>query len=156
MKVPRVRTEAGQLVTLEFLPEQVEVHETAPGRQRAAKTGVGGLILAAGLAMVAVNAEDRGPGWLGPVLWIACGVVFAGAALGGLAWWLVMAARDRRRGPAATISAPDVSSAQSKTDNGEITVSLQMTDGNDRTFAAVGHSGALLATQFGRLLSATP
>jgi hypothetical protein len=153
MNVPRVRTEAGKLVTLRFLDGRVEVHETSVGRQRAAKACAGGFILASGLALVAANAGDRGIKGLGLGLWIACATIFGVGVLGGLAWWLIAVAQDRGRGPAATITPAGVQSAQSSTDNGEITVSLRLADGDDRTFAAVGHSGALLANQFGHLLS---
>ncbi|MCY1136839.1 hypothetical protein OWR29_02435 [Actinoplanes sp. Pm04-4] len=144
MRVPRVRTETGQVVTLLFTPDEVEVHEVRPARQQAAKLGAGGLILAAGLALVATT--------VGLVLWIVCAVLLAVSAA-GLIWWLIEGARERDRGPAATITPASVLSADSKTDNGEVTVTLRQALGPDRTFAAVGHSGALLSAQFGRLLA---
>ena len=148
-----MRTETGQLVILHFTPDEVEVHEVRPARQQAAKASAGGLLLAVGLALIATTAADRGPAWLDVALWAVCGAVFAVGAVGGLAWWLVTIARDRGLGPVRTIAPASVLSAASRADNGEVTVTLHEADGHDRTFSAVGHSGALLANQFARLLT---
>lgn len=147
-----MRTETGRLVTLEFGPDEVAVHDVRPARQQSAKAGAAGLLLAFSLALVATTATGRGPSWLEPALWITTGVVLAGA-LAGLVWWLVTIAQDRGAGPASTIAPTSVLSARSEADNGEVTVTLERADGPDRTFTAVGHSGALLANQFAQLLT---
>ena len=154
MDVSNVRTESGRLVTLRFGDDRVEVHEISPARQRALKAFAGGLIVGIGLAAVAVNAGDRGFSGLHIVLWIVTAVVLLGGLVGGGVWWLVLARRDRKRGP-STIDAASVVGARSSAENGLVTVALQLADGADREFSAVGHAGTLLSARFGEVLSAT-
>ncbi|MBM2620896.1 hypothetical protein JIG36_35885 [Actinoplanes sp. LDG1-06] len=152
MKVPHVSTETGQSVTLQFGPEQVEVHETSPARPRAVRACVGGLLLGTGLAAVAVNAGDRGFAGLDLALWVLVALALAATAGGGV-WWFLLARRDRRRTP-YVISPATVVNARSSAEAAQVTVSLQLEDGGERSFAAVGHAGAQLSAGFSRLLSA--
>ncbi|MBL7259519.1 hypothetical protein [Paractinoplanes lichenicola] len=151
MKISHVTTESGRPVTLLFGAEQVEVREVSQARQRAVRACAGGLILAAGLALVAVSAGDRAIPGLDTGLWIAAGVALL-AALAGAAWWFVVARRERGA-TAEIIQAASVVDAKSRSEPPKVTVSLTLAEGGERQFEAVGHAGALLSAGFGRLLS---
>ncbi len=146
-------TEAGQLVTLQFADGRVEVQEVSAERQRALKLCAGGLLLGIGVGAVAANAGGRGITGLDLGLSILSALLLAGF-LAGAAWWFVLAARDKRR-PAEAITAPDVVSAQSKAGQGQVTVTLNLADGRDRSFSATGHSGATLSARFSEFMSRT-
>ncbi|GAB2606128.1 hypothetical protein Aab01nite_01070 [Paractinoplanes abujensis] len=151
MKISHVTTAAGQPVTLLFEADRVQVVQVSQPRQRAVRAGAGGLILAAGLALVAVNAGDRGIPGLELGLWIAAGVAVV-AALAGVVSWFVLTRCDRGA-DAETIAASSVVGARSRTEPPKVIVSLTLAEGGERQFEAVGHAGALLSAGFGRLLS---
>ncbi|WP_249998780.1 hypothetical protein [Actinoplanes sp. M2I2] len=151
MMVPHVTTEAGRSVKLRFDDDRVEVRPVSEARQRAVRACAGGLLLGFGLAAVAVNAGDRGITGLDLALWVAVGVAVLAAA-GGAVWWFLVDRRDRRH-PGEMIATSSVSDARSTAEAGQVTVSLQLADGAERSFSAVGHSGALLSAAFSRLLT---
>lgn len=179
VRVTNVRTEAGDLVTLRFAPDRVQVQRTVPARQRAARACAGGLIAAAGLAAVAANAGNSGLDVVRLVFWIAAAVVVLVGVVGGGVWWLLLATRGRADRTSA-ILASSVLGAQSTTADGAITVSLtlaaearltpdaearltpdaapagMLADAPTRTFTAAGHAGSVLSTEFGRLLDPAP
>ncbi|RSM71635.1 hypothetical protein DMB66_07250 [Actinoplanes sp. ATCC 53533] len=136
-----------------FSSDAVEIHEMTAGRQRAARISGGSLVVAFGLAAVAVNAEDRGNHGLGVALWVMTGVLVLVGAIGAGAWWMGSALRQSRR-DAVVIAAPSVTAAESVVRDGRVTVTVRTDDGPARTFSAVGHAGATLATEFARLLQA--
>jgi len=171
VRVTNVRTETGDLVTLRFAPDRVQVQRTVPARQRAARACAGGLIAAAGLAAVAANAGNSGLDVVRLVFWIAAAVVVLVGVVGGGVWWLLLATRGRADRTSA-ILASSVLGAQSTTADGAVTVSLtlaaearltpdaapagMLADAPTRTFTAAGHAGSVLSTEFGRLLDPAP
>ncbi|WP_250036347.1 hypothetical protein [Paractinoplanes maris] len=148
MKVLHVTTGTGQSVTMRFADGHVAVHEVSPARPRAVRACAGGLLIGFGLAAVAVNAGDRGITGLDVALWIAVALTVV-AAVGGAIWWFLIERSDRRR-PPEVITASSVVNARSTAD---VTVTLELADGSERSYSAVGHAGTLLSTGFSRLLA---
>ncbi|WP_127506181.1 hypothetical protein [Actinoplanes solisilvae] len=155
MRVANVRTGAGNLVNLRFMPDRVRVQQINAVRQRAARTCAGGLLLGASLAAIAVNAGSRGLDGVRLGFWIAAAVVVLVGVVGGGAWWLVLAARDRGE-RTSTILASSIAGARSTVTDGEVTVALALADEPDQTFAVNGHAGTVLSAEFGKLVSAGP
>ena len=140
-------------VTLDFGADAVIVREVPLARQRAARLAGGALLGVFGLAAVAGNSEDRGHLRLATVAWVVAGVLLVAGLVGG-ALWLVLARRGRHR-DSSIITASSVLTASSAVEGGEITVSLRTADGTEQQFSARGHAGAMLASEFGRLLAVT-
>ena len=141
------------MATVEFGDDTVTVRPQSPVRQRAVRLCGGGLLLAFGLAAVAGPVDQGWSHAAGVILWICAAVALVAGACGGAIWWLVLAARDRRRAP-EVIEAGTVRSGRSEVVDGTVTVTLELAGDRERTFSASGQSGALLATHFGRMLSA--
>jgi hypothetical protein len=150
VKVLHVTT-GGRPVTLQFEADRVAVHQVSPARPTAVKVCAGGLLLGFGLTAVASNAGDRGITGLDVALWAVVGLALV-AALGGAVWWFLIDRRDRAR-PAEVIAASSVVDARSTSEASGVTVSLQLTEGEERSFRAVGHPGSLLSAAFSRLLA---
>ncbi|MFI5933833.1 hypothetical protein [Actinoplanes sp. NPDC051494] len=151
MRLARVRTGTGEWVSLEFGPGGVEVRAISAVRQRAARVCGGSLVVAFSLAAVAMNADNRGVPVLGPTMWIAAVVVLVAGGLGAGCWWLASVLRQRGE-DRDVITADTVTAARSSVADGEVTVSISTADGAERSFSVAGHAGAVLATEFGRLL----